>query len=836
LTAIFTEAVSHHQAGRLAEAERLYRAAIAIDPGHFRSLYYLGIVALQTGRHQLAVDSMTRALAQNDGVAEVHYNLAVALQGLQRIADAAAHYETATRLKPDYADAHTNLGNMRMELGRYPEALADYERAVALQGPSPYSQYNIANVLVRLERPTEAEAYYRAAIASKPDFAEAHNNFGSFLKDRERLDEAEAAYVHALALRPDYPDAHNNIGSVMAARGATDAAIPHYRHAVRLNPRFVQAHGNLGIALMRSGHIDAAVAEFQQALNLDPGNLDATHNLARGLFQLGEVGPAVVALKGALDRDGNAETKSLFTRYIRGLPVDQLETVRDDVGRALAEGWARSNRLEPAAIALIKQRSEIGALIGHLQQKASGDAGSPQAAPAVELPLSAAACLAKEPLLNHLMTLACVSDPELEAVLTTARRGLLAAAEGTETPSSELLTFFSALAHQCFFNEYIFAEAEAESARAGRLRDALVQRLQSGEDIPVLWPIAVAAYMPLHRLPGADALLLKTWPEPIRQLVKRQVAEPREERTIGAALKSVTTIDDEISLKVQEQYEENPYPRWELPPLAVKPASFDQHLRAKFPLAPYRLVPRSGPIEFLIAGCGTGIHAIESFRMYAGVHMLAIDLSRASLAYAARKSRALDLPIEFAQADILKLGDLGRSFDVIEAAGSLQCLVDPAAGWRVLVSLLKPGGVMILGLYSKPARTAVNSVRAYIAERHYRGIPADIRRCRQELLAFPAGSLEHSVTQSQNFYAMSECRDLLFHVQEYQHTLPEIKAFLAAENLQFLGFDADPWILRLYGERNPGDPAMIDLDAWAQFESDNPWAFAAMYQFFVQKR
>jgi tetratricopeptide (TPR) repeat protein/SAM-dependent methyltransferase len=821
----------------LAEAERLYRAAIAIDPGHFRSLYYLGIVALQTGRHQVAVDSMTRALAQNDGVAEVHYNLAVALQGLQRIADAAAHYETATRLKPDYADAHTNLGNMRMELGRYPEALADYERAVALQGPSPSSQYNIANVLVRLERPAEAEAHYRAAIASKPDFAEAYNNFGSFLKDQERLDEAEAAYARALALRPDYPDAHNNIGSVMAARGETDAAIRHYRDAVRLNPRFVQAHVNLGIALMRSGHVDAAVAEFRQALIVDPGDLDATHNLARGMFQLGEVGQAVAELKRALDRNGNAETKSLFTRYVRGLPTDQIETVRDDVGRALTEGWARSNRLEPAAIALIKRRSEIGALLEQLQQKPTNGASSPQTASVLELPLSAVARLAEDPLLIHLMILACVSDPELETILTAVRRGLLGAAEDrAETPPPEILKFFCALAHQCFFNEYVFAETEDESARAGRLRDALVGRLQAGEDIPVLWPIAVAAYMPLHRAPGADALLLKTWPEPIRHLVKQQVAQPREERTIGAALKSVTTIDDEISLKVQEQYEENPYPRWELPPVAIKPASFDQHLRAKFPLAPYRLAPRSGPIEFLIAGCGTGIHAIESFRMYAGVRMLAIDLSRASLAYAARKSRELDLPIAFAQADILKLGDLGRSFDVIEAAGSLQCLVDPAAGWRVLLSRLKPGGVMILGLYSKQARAAVNAVRAYIAERHYRGTPMDIRRCRQELFAFPAGSLEHSVTLSQNFYAMSECRDLLFHVQEYQHTLPEIKAFLAAENLQFLGFDADPWILRLYGERNPGDPAMIDLDAWAQFESDIPWAFAAMYQFFVQKR
>jgi hypothetical protein len=82
---------------------------------------------------------------------------------------------------------------------------------------------------------------------------------------------------------------------------------------------------------------------------------------------------------------------------------------------------------------------------------------------------------------------------------------------------------------------------------------------------------------------------------------------------------------------------------------------------------------------------------------------------------------------------------------------------------------------------------------------------------------------------------MSECRDLLFHVQEYQHTLPEIKAFLAAENLQFLGFDVDPRVLRFYAATNPGDPAAVDLDAWHRFETEHPATFAGMYQFYVQK-
>ena len=82
---------------------------------------------------------------------------------------------------------------------------------------------------------------------------------------------------------------------------------------------------------------------------------------------------------------------------------------------------------------------------------------------------------------------------------------------------------------------------------------------------------------------------------------------------------------------------------------------------------------------------------------------------------------------------------------------------------------------------------------------------------------------------------MSGCRDLLFHVQEHQHTLPEIAAFLAEQKLQFLGFEIDPRVLALYGEINPDDPAMTDLARWDRFESEHPHVFAAMYQFSVQK-
>jgi SAM-dependent methyltransferase len=214
-----------------------------------------------------------------------------------------------------------------------------------------------------------------------------------------------------------------------------------------------------------------------------------------------------------------------------------------------------------------------------------------------------------------------------------------------------------------------------------------------------------------------------------------------------------------------------------------------------------------------------------------------VDLSRASLAYAQRKTRELALAqIEYAQADLLQLRSLGRSFDLIEAVGVLHHLADPLAGWRTLLSLLRPGGVMNVGLYSELGRQDVVGARAFIAEQGYGPTADDIRRCRQDLFALDDKSPLKPVTARFDFYSTSGCRDLLFHVQEHRLTLPAIKSFLAEHELQFLGFQLNSDTRRAHAVRFPDDPAMIDLDRWHVFETENPRTFSAMYRFWVQKR
>jgi len=316
-------------------------------------------------------------------------------------------------------------------------------------------------------------------------------------------------------------------------------------------------------------------------------------------------------------------------------------------------------------------------------------------------------------------------------------------------------------------------------------------------------------------------------------VVAQQIREPALMRRLRATLPRIGTITDEVSLLVRRQYEESPYPSWVKAAPADEWGTIETYVRSLFPLV-HVDGPDGREAAILVAGCGTGQQAIETAQRFARAQVLAIDISAASLGYAMARATGVN-NIEYAQADILALGTIGRSFDLIEATGVLHHLADPMAGWRVLLSLLRPGGFMRLGLYSKLGRRDVEAARAWIAQRGYRAVPDDIRRCRQEMMTSEVGTKFATVTRSPDFASTSACRDLLFHVREHQLTLPEIERFLADEGLVFLGFELESAVLERYRSRFPQDIEMTQLNKWHLFETENPHTFAGMYQFWIQK-
>lgn len=419
----------------------------------------------------------------------------------------------------------------------------------------------------------------------------------------------------------------------------------------------------------------------------------------------------------------------------------------------------------------------------------------------------------------------------LETLLGHARTELLRiAGEQNGEADNHVVGFACATARQCFINEYVYAQAGAESELARALRDRLLRDLASGAAIAPLALAVVAAYFPLHAMPEAAALLRREWPATVAGLLRVQLREPLEELDERTAIAAITPIKNAISLEMQRQYEENPYPRWINNPLHAFAA--DRNKGKILPTA-----EQQAELDILIAGCGTGSHAIQTAQIYPNARLLAVDISLTSLAYARRKTRELGLHnIEYAQADILELGTIDRTFDRIESVGVLHHLAEPTAGWRVLVSLLRPGGTMCIGLYSDLARRVIVQARERILARGYRATAEDIGRCRQDIIR-EAGHWK-MLTGMRDFYSMSGCRDLLFNVMEHRFTIPEIAAFLNDNDLSFLGFEPfdDPTVIQSFRKQFPGAADEANLDQWNRFEADHPETFWGMYIFTVRKK
>jgi 2-polyprenyl-3-methyl-5-hydroxy-6-metoxy-1,4-benzoquinol methylase/tetratricopeptide (TPR) repeat protein len=642
-----------------------------------------------------------------------------------------------------------------------------------------------------------------------------------------RLDEARNTFRAVLGFDPTHADALNGLGILAHQCGHTGVGIDLIGQAIAANNRVARYHYNIGLLYTALGRMDKAAMHNRRAIALEPDWTDAHTNLAAALLADGKAEESVgVAARGLAVK----ETDDLKHYFAHGLialrSIPKIPGIRMLIERAMSECWVGPEELSTSFAALVKQNEAISACIersGSTLEWTTARAifGSP-----------GLAAIANDRLLHCLMVSAPICDVALERLLTNARRAMLDLATATTDVESDIVVkFCCALAQQCFINEYVFDCTDEEQNRARVLRDRLARALRSKDTVCTLSVAAVAAYFPLHSMDVPPSLFARSWPDAVARLIVQQVHEPAEERSFRSSIAALTPIA-ETSALVRQQYEENPYPRWVGALSLDTHLTFDKRMSVQFPKTAFAKLGKT-EVEILIAGCGTGRHAIQAKRQHIGARILAIDLSLASLAYAQRKARELGLAnVEFGQADILQLGCLGRTFDVIEAIGVLHHLRDPLEGWRVLLALLRPGGFMKIGLYSALARQQVSAARAYIAARGYGATPEAIRQCRQDILSSEDSTLLKKTALSRDFFTVSSCRDLLFHVQEHHTSIPAIKAFLAANHLTFLGFEGVP--RNQYAKFCPHDIAMTDLDGWHKFETSHPTTFSGMYQFWLQ--
>ncbi|MHB1528911.1 MAG: tetratricopeptide repeat protein [Acidiferrobacteraceae bacterium] len=330
-------ALEHHRAGRLREAESVYREilersprdanayhnlgcclhdarrpldaivcfqkAVALQPDHAQTWLSLGNTLNSQGKAAEAIDCFRKALAARPEFTDAHYNLGCVLQNLGRQEQALAHYQQALTLSPSHPQAHNNAGSIFHAQGRLGEAVASYRRALGLRPDYVDAHYNLGCALQAQGALDEAVAHYRQVLDRRPDHSLAWLNLGNTYKDLGQLDEAVRCYEKALALAPSPLGAALNLGAVLKTQRRFADSVNCYRNALARAPDCTEAHYGLGCVLQEQGLVEEAIACYEQAIILQSSHREAHLNLGNALRVAGRLGDAMTQYRRALDID-----------------------------------------------------------------------------------------------------------------------------------------------------------------------------------------------------------------------------------------------------------------------------------------------------------------------------------------------------------------------------------------------------------------------------------------------------------------------------------------------------------------------------------------------------
>lgn len=640
-----------------------------------------------------------------------------------------------------------------------------------------------------------------------------------------RLAEAARLSQELNRTAPDHPAVVGLAGLVSHLGGDPRGALEQLERALEMEPGDAGHRQNLALALLDVGRPADAARHLQTVLEAEPGNAQARELQAEALDAAGQPEQSLAAWRELLRRHPEhptAESRmvSVVGRMSAGNPV-----VARELDRLLDSPRVEANLLAVSLAYALAARHGISP-------------GAPD--PPLEV-------LAGDELLLRGLRGLYFTEPVFDGFLTRLRRRLLEQCRELGRIPGPWLPLIGALAVHNLRNEYVHAVTPDERVAVDGLAARFGQMLADGADpaessglllVVALYrsPASLDTAEHLARVPEAD------WPEPARPLMAMAFAEPAREAALAGDIPALGDIGARTGDAVRAMYEENPYPRWDrLGPVAA--GTLDERLRRLIPGIEPPEFARAGRVEVLIAGAGTGRHALRAAAEYTNARVLAVDISRRSLAYGARKAGEMGLDnIEFLQADLFDLPKLERRFHLVETIGTLETLDDPAAGWALLAELLEPGGLLYVGSYSEVARRPVVRARERIRALGLKGTAEDMRDFRQRILRGELGEDGRMLARCGDLYSLSGCRDFLFHVRETRFSIRELAALMDSHGLEFLGFHPlKPQLRAAYLDRYPDDPTARNLDNWIAFEEGEPDTFCrlmnlSMLYYWLEKR
>jgi len=314
---LYEAAVTHHRAGRLAEAEESYRRVLVANPDHADSYHLLAVIAYQRGSFDVAAAFFGQALSRRDDIAEYHSNFSETLRRLGRVDEALVHAQQALAIEPEHINATINLGAVLADMGQFAEAETWMKKAVVLSPCNPGTHYNYGITLKKLNRLEEARQCFERALALHPNYVDALFQMGSVFELDGALETAATWYDSVLVCQPNHAEALNNLGVALQAQGRAQEAESLLRRAVVIKPGTAEIHCNLGIALNRNGKSLEALQHMQKAIALNPNSGGLHSNMASVLNDLGRGEEAERLHRKALELDpGRSASNRAYSVFL----------------------------------------------------------------------------------------------------------------------------------------------------------------------------------------------------------------------------------------------------------------------------------------------------------------------------------------------------------------------------------------------------------------------------------------------------------------------------------------------------------------------------------------
>jgi SAM-dependent methyltransferase len=588
------------------------------------------------------------------------------------------------------------------------------------------------------------------------------------------------------------------------------------------------------IVARSDGDLAEAIRRVDAAIRREPADAGLRLAGARLKELAGDRAGAATDLTRALrlaPRDAEAARRLVVVLSEGVLPE---ATLLDQAGlaAALAHPLVDADLLGAVAIRELKKRRPLAAALARAKSVGQQDA--------VRGVLSRRSSeLLRDGLLIAALTYAVVTDPDVERLLLALRRALLLETPPEQLLRRELARFVAALGEQCRLTEHVLAASDAERS-ALALQPPDIAAALAGDRVAGARLAVHALYSdPVTLLPADTALndVAGLHPPELYAFFTTALRERDRISTARHRIDRLGVISDETSQKVQRQYEKNPYPRWRAVQ-TFEAGRYPDYLASFFEARELRFL--KGPFDVLVAGCGTGCQAVSAALDYGpAARIVGLDLSDASLGYAAMMAERLGATnTRFVQGDITRVGSFEPSwagrFQVVECSGVLHHMADPFGAWRGLLPCLAPGGIMLVGLYSRLARRDLPALRALP---DCPGPDCDddtLRTWRRRLIDRPPGATGERYLKARDTFTTSGFRDFFLHVNEKPTSLDEIAAFLDANDLAFRGFVTVPF--EVLAHRFPGQTWPGPLGRWAELEAERPDLFLGMYQFWASRR